>query len=206
MLLPVAAILLSTAAAATPSSCQEVEGAELAVRSVAREGRPVLAWKALPGADQYRVEIESRIPEGQVLVSLDTQVTGTTFRPPQPLTDSRAAVKVRVTAGCPADDGSRLRERGATFSIDTSPLCPSPMRVAVSADRRGIEWSATPAAMRYDVTLLSPEDGAVRQRGQTQRPRFTLPATGEMLVAVVRPYCATGFGARASALVVAPKP
>jgi hypothetical protein len=83
--------------------------------STVADARPVLTWLVIPGAIRYRVEIESRVPEGRILVSLDTQVSGTRFQPPQPLTDHRAAVKVRVTAGCPPDDGGRLRDQPATF-------------------------------------------------------------------------------------------
>lgn len=171
--------------------------------AIVADARPMLSWRAIPGASQYRVEIESRVPEGRVLVSLDTQVSGTSFRPPQPLTDFRSAVKVRVTAGCPADDGSRLRENPSSFRIDTSPLCPGPARIALSEDGRDIEWSAVPAAIRYDVVLLG-MDGPyveVRLEQQTQRTRLPLPGNGETLTAVVRAYCSTGFGPRGLALV-----
>jgi len=113
---------------------------------------------------------------------------------------------VLVTAACPADDGSRLREKPASFHIDTSPLCPAPARIAASEDRQNLEWSVVPTAIRYDVTLLSPDDGVLRLQQQTQRTRLTFPATGEALVAVVRAYCPTGFGPRALALVAPSKP
>jgi hypothetical protein len=197
-------VLLSVAELSGFPACQDAEvvGPAKTFSNV----RPAVAWRAIPGTSQYRVEIESRVPEGRSLVSLDTQVSGTAFRPPQPLTDSRAAVKVRVTAGCPADDGSRLREKPATFHIDTSPPCPAPAQIAASDDQREIEWPAVAKAIRYHVTFLDPDDGVVLGQGQTQRTRFALPATGKRLVAVVRPYCTTGFGSRGSALVATPKP
>ncbi len=165
------------------------------------DARPILSWRAIPGASQYRVEIESRVPEGRVLVSLDTQESGTSFRPPQPLTDFRSAVKVRVTAGCPSDDGSRLREKPSSFQIDTSPLCPGPARIALSEDGRDIQWSAVPAAIRYDVMLLG-SHGSVRLERQTQRTGLPLPANTEPLAAVVRAYCPTGFGSRVLSLLI----
>jgi hypothetical protein len=176
---------------------------EMAVRIAVTEvafARPRLEWSVAPGVEHYRVEIEGRIPEGRVLMSLDTRVSGTTFQTPQSLTDFKVSLKVRVTAGCPADDGSRLRERAASFYVDTSPLCPVPTRIALSGDRRSIEWSATPGALRYEVSLRR-EDGSEVERGPTQRPRFPVPETGETLIAVVRPYCETGFGARGVALL-----
>ncbi len=184
------------------ATCSEAELIEPS--AIVADARPTLSWRAIPGASQYRVEIESRVPEGRVLVSLDTQVSGTSFRPPQPLTDFRSAVKVRVTAGCPIDDGSRLREKPARFQIDTSPLCPGPERIGPSEDGRDIEWSAVPAAIRYDVVLLGP-DGGVLLESQTQRTRLPLPATGETLTAAVRAYCPTGFGPRGLALVASAK-
>jgi hypothetical protein len=165
------------------------------------DARPVITWAPLPGASRYRVEIESRIPEGRVLVALDTQVGETRFQPPQPLTDHRAAVKVRVSAGCAPDDGARLRARAAAFQIDTSPLCATPAAMTVTPDRRALAWPAVPNATRYDVTLLRPGDGSVVRRGDTRQPAFALPSGPEPLVAVVRPYCPTGFGTAGSAFV-----
>ena len=152
-----------------------------------------LRWQALAGPERYRVELESRLPEGRVLASIDTHVGGTSFRPPRPLADSRAVIRVRVTAGCPADDGNRLRTQPATFFIDTSPLCPGPSLIDVGERHRSIAWTPTPKATRYDVTLLRP-DGIQIVKGQTQRPEFAVPASEDPLIAVVRPYCATGFG------------
>jgi hypothetical protein len=187
-------------------SCKEVQIIEPTARSIIAGTKPVIAWQAIPGVSRYGVEFESRVPEGPVLFSLDTQVTGTIFWPPQPLTDFRAAVKVLVTAGCPADNGSRLREKAASFQIDTSPLCSAPARIAASGDGRNVEWSAVAAAIRYDVTLLRPDDDAILSQGETRQTFFALPVAGETLVAVIRPYCATGFGPRTSVLVAAAKP
>ena len=206
MLHLLSAVLLSLAGSSGPSTCQEAEVTEPAGGMTVTEARPVMSWREIPGASRYRVEIESRVPEGRVLVSLDTEVSGITFRPPEPLTDFRAAVKVRVTVGCLAEAGSKLRERAASFYIDTSPLCPVPARIAVSDNQRDVEWSAVSKAIRYDVTLVSPADGTTVRRGQSQSTHSPLPPTNETLVAVVRPYCATGFGPWSSALIATGKP
>ncbi len=181
-------------------ACEQAALTQPVPLSTVAEARPLVAWQALPGAGSYRVEIESRIPEGRVLVSLDTLVGATSFRPPRPLTDFRAAVKVRITRGCALDGGSSLREQPASFQIDTGPLCPAPARLAVSADRRLLEWTAVPGALRYDVSLLDLE-GVPLERAETRAPGFALSSRTEPIVAVVRPYCATGFGPRTSALV-----
>jgi hypothetical protein len=164
-------------------------------------GRVELSWQAVSAnGTRYRVELESRVPEGRTILSTDTEVEEALFRPPVQLTDSRAAVKVRVTTRCPTDDGSRLRETPATFWIDTSPLCPAPVRIALSADRKNLEWPGTPGAVRYDVSLRR-ESGDALAEGQTLRPRFAMPETSDAIVAVVRPYCETGFGPRGLALI-----
>jgi hypothetical protein len=181
--------------------------AELDVRLVGRRSesvymRPMLIWREVPQSTRYRIELESSVPEGPVLFSVDTQVASTSFQPPKNLTDCRAAVKVRVTSGCAPDDGSLLRGRPAILHIDTSSLCPAPARIARSADGREIQWPAVPAAIQYEVTLLrSDDDATIVSRGQTNQPRFALPPTPGTLVAVVRPYCPTGFGPYGSALV-----
>ena len=181
-------------------ACEEIPLTSPARSSTVAESRPTLSWPPLTGADRYRVQLESRVPEGRVLLSLDTLVSGTTFRPPRALTDFRAAVKVRVTHGCSADDITALREKPAWFQIDTSPLCPAPARIAVTGDRRTLEWAPVPGALKYDVSLRSTE-GDAKGQGETKIPHYTLPADRAALVAVVRPYCATGFGPRVSLLV-----
>jgi hypothetical protein len=184
------------------SPCRAATIVEPSYHEVTSDRRPAITWSAVPNVTRYRVELESRNPEGRVFASIDTQVSSPLFRPAQPLTDARAAVKVRITAGCPADDGSQLRAQPASFFIDTAPLCPGPARIDVSENARGIQWAPTPNATRYDVTLLRP-DGAPVTKGQTSRPEFALPAGVEPVVAVVRPYCATGFGPYTSALISA---
>jgi hypothetical protein len=170
------------------------------------DARPVVTWREVWDSKRYRIEMESRVPEGPVLLSLDTQVSQATFQPAVRLTEARAAVKIRITAGCSVDDGSRLRYQAATYHIDTSPLCPAPARIAPTTDGKAIEWPVVAGAVRYDVTLLTSHDGAIVVRGRTQQPRFALPAEPETVAVVVRPYCPTGFGPYGSALVTKSKP
>ena len=194
---------LACAAFATgqnPPPCEEALIQAPPARSTVAEAQPAVRWEPLAGVTTYRVEVESRIPEGRVLVALDTMVTGTSSRPPRPLTDFRAAVKLRVSAGCPADDGSALREKGAWFLVDTSSLCPFPDPLTLSPDRRWLELTPVTGALRYDVSLRE-TDGEPRAEGQTKESRYALPAEGRPFVAIVRPYCPTGFGRRASMLV-----
>jgi len=201
-------VLLLALPAARPAlgACQEALVKEPAVGATVSDARPVLRWDSLAGDGPYRVEIESRVPEGGVLLSVDTLVAGTSFRPPRPLTDQRAAVKVRVSQGCPADDGSTLREKPALFQIDTGPGCPVPTSITMSADGRFLEWTPVPGALRYEVSFRDPKDGSPRLAGESKGTRYPLPAASSTAIAFVRPYCATGFGPRGSALIAPPKP
>jgi hypothetical protein len=192
--------LVWAAVAGDPLPCREARIESPASRSTVTESQPTVRWEPLPGAMNYRVEIESRVPEGRVLVAIDTMVEGTSFRPPRPLTDFRGAVKLRISAGCPVDDGSALREKGAWFLIDTSPLCSLAGPLALSPDGLWLEWKPVAAAVRYDVSLRE-TNGDPRSEGQTKEPRYALPAESRPFVAIVRPYCPTGFGRWASVLV-----
>ena len=199
------AVVLSRMGSQADVRCQPVEITTPPAGSSVAETRPVVMWSAVPGVRSYRMQIESRVANGPALVSLDTHVEGTRFEPPQRLTDFRAIVKVLVTSGCPPDDGGQLRSQPASFFIDTTPLCAGPARIDRSENAHSIQWAPTPHATRYDVTLLRP-DGTLVARGQTHGPAFALPAGpagNDALVAVVRPFCNTGFGAYAAALISA---
>jgi hypothetical protein len=188
------------------AECQEALIVSPARLTKVSEYLPEVTWRAIPGVSEYRVELESRVPDGAVLVSIDTHVGGTVFRPAQRLTEDRAVVKVRVTSRCRPDDGSFLRSAPASFFIDTAPSCSGPTEITLSANRGWIEWGLVSGATRFDVTLMAASDGQVIRREQTKSNRVPAPADSGPFIAVVRPYCATGYGPRASAFVATKKP
>jgi hypothetical protein len=188
-------------AAATVQECREMRLKSPVDVEVA-EAQPRLTWRDEGGV--YRLQVEARQPEGRLLTAFDTTVRGSSFRAPSQLTSDRATVKVRLSRGCAPDDGSRLRETVASFVIDTAPLCPGPVRVSLAQHDRSIEWGAAGGAVRYDVSLRRP-DGTEIQRGEVRRPEYPIPANiTEPFIAVVRPYCATGYGNRVAAFIEPP--
>jgi hypothetical protein len=79
----------------------------------------VLTWQPTPAATAYRTRIQSRIPNGRVLVSQDSVV-----REPrlaiQQLSDYRAKVTTRLTAIC----GNETSAESVSWSIiETSETC-----------------------------------------------------------------------------------
>lgn len=181
--------------------CRQSQLLSPAAESVVADARPTLRWSPIQSVNRYRVELVSRAPNGRALTSIDTQVTGLTFRPAQPLTPYRAEVKVRVSSGCEPDDGQFVHERPAAFHIDTSPLCPAPERIVLSRDGRNVEWPAVEGAASYEVTLLRADDASEVSRATTPHNSFPNEGSSGMRVAVVRPHCSTGYGPYGSALI-----
>ncbi|MGH8667648.1 MAG: hypothetical protein ACREUH_00330, partial [Burkholderiales bacterium] len=92
--------------------------------------KPELTWRMLPESKRYRVQLESRLPEGQVIARMDTVVEGTQLLPPMALAGTRAAVKVVVTADC-GKEAPPVTGRGPTFFIDTASACAAPRELVL---------------------------------------------------------------------------
>jgi hypothetical protein len=186
------------------SGCRELAVQQTEV-GVAGEWRPTFVWPWKATSARFLVELEGRVAEGRLLASFSTYVSRPTFQPPTPLTSHRASVKIRVTTGCQPGELGRLQERAAAFFLDTSARCPVPTRIATGAGGRSIVWDTVPGPTNYEVSVRR-LDGTEVQRGEVRRAEFALATevTGP-LVAVVRPYCQTGFGNRASAFIEPPE-
>jgi hypothetical protein len=156
--------------------------------------RPTLQWAPVPGATGYRVQLVSRVPEGGVIVSLDTLATAPSFAPPQPLTDLGAIVRVTVAARCGAETSP---ETALRFFIDTRLGCPAVADPAVERDGSGVRlrWQPVEGVERYEVLAYAAGDGRLLGRGETREPSFALPGAGDApAVAAVRPRCRDGYG------------
>jgi hypothetical protein len=156
--------------------------------------RPTLRWTPVPGATGYRVRLTSRVPEGGVIISLDTLTTAPSFDPPQPLTDLGAIVRLTVTARCGAQTSP---ETSLRFFIDTRLGCPAVADPIVKPDTAGprLHWQPVEGAERYEVLAYTAGDGRLLGRGETREPLFTLPRAGDgPAVAAVRPRCRDGYG------------
>jgi hypothetical protein len=151
--------------------------------------RPTFRWQPIAGVDQYRVRIESRVPEGGVIETIDTLVMQAEFTPPRVLTDYRAVVKVIVTPLCqvaPAlDEGERI-------VIDTAQRCVL-QAVSFDAARWMWTWPGVPGAASYEVYEY--EMPAARPAAkQETRATETSRSSHRAAVAAVRPRCASGYG------------
>lgn len=156
------------------------------------EPRPVVEWRAIPGITRYRVQLESRVPEGRVLTSTDSITAGTRFVPPADLTDSRAAVKIRVTAACEGEP-SRVAEQTAWFFIDRSPACPAVEKLSFPGPGK-VEWTRAAAATRYEIVFYEVPQGKVVAGGETVAASYAIPGGSEPLLVAVKPRCGAALG------------
>lgn len=184
-----AACLLGQARA----ECTSVEILNPVRGSTIHSARPDIQWRGLPGVKVYRVQIESRVPEGQVIERLDTRVSDERFVPPRALAHRRAAVKLLVTADCP--ESTQIAIRTAWFFIDMAPECLAVERLSLSgANPPKAEWGRASRATRYEVEAYSIADGRLIARKETTLTSTDLPSVTAALVVAVRPRCESVVG------------
>ncbi len=129
------------------AECAPVEILDPVRNSTIHSARPDIRWGRLSGVKAYRVQIESRVPEGQVLERIDARVGDTRFVPPRPLTDRRAAVKLLVTADCP--ESTSIAAHPAWFFIDIAPKCSAVRGLSFSGESAPkAEWLRANGATR----------------------------------------------------------
>ncbi len=189
----------------TSGSCTEAALLSPPPNTTTGANRPAIEWTPVAGAGLYRVQIQSRVPEGKVLATLDTKTTAPRFTPPQTLTDHRAVVKVRVTVDCQDDAPPALAlNNAARFHIDTSPLCVMPDEVETTETdgRLAIKWKSLPDISFYVVSLFSALDGKLLTRLETPANQALVSdAPSGLVVVSLRPFCKTGYGAGVYKLV-----
>lgn len=169
--------------------------------------QPVLRWAGGP-AQTYRVQVAALMPEARVVMALDTEVTGNSFRLPAPLPVERAGVKVLVSRGCPQQDAQDLQAQGAWFFVDTRDRCEMD-GTTLAQTPQGVTWAKVPAASGYAVRAFEPAaapDAALVPVSQKEitGTSWALPAgmrAGHVLT--VRALCG-GMPGRPVALVLRP--
>ncbi len=175
------------------AECAPVEILDPVRNSTIHSARPDIRWGRLSGVKAYRVQIESRVPEGQVLERIDARVGDTRFVPPRPLTDRRAAVKLLVTADCP--ESTSIAAHPAWFFIDIAPKCSAVRGLSFSGESAPkAEWLRANGATRYEVEAYSMADGRLITRNETTLPSSDLPRVAAALVIAVRPRCESVVG------------
>jgi hypothetical protein len=167
--------------------------------------QPVLRWNGGP-AQTYRVQLAALLPEARVVMALDTEVTGNSFRLPAPLRVERAGVKVLVSRGCPQQDAQDLQAQGAWFFVDTRERCKVDSASMLQTPQ-GVAWQVVPAASAYTVHLFDAPvtvDGPLVSLGEKEVTAnvWVMPG-GERAphVVTVRALCA-GVPGRPAALVL----
>lgn len=171
------------------------------VKKSIADTRPRIEWSPIAGAMFYRIWVESRVPEGRVLFTQDIQTTASFWQPPQPLTDHKANVRLRVQANCGSvlTDPENLKRLETRFRIDASMTCIMPNEPFIKVTQQGIElsWGALPDARTYEVAAFPAQSAGNRViKAETARTvvRLERPATGIWTIGV-RPRCANGYGA-----------
>jgi len=184
------------------AECTPVEILDPVRNSTLHGARPDIRWGGLSGVKVYRMQIESRVPEGQVIERIDTRVGDTRFIPPRPLTDRRAAVKLLVTADC--RESTSVATQPAWFFIDMAAKCSPVQGLSLSGESvPKAEWKRTDGATRYEVEAYSMTDGRLVVRKETTLPASDLPRVTVELVVAVRPRCESVVGEAAYGLLPA---
>jgi hypothetical protein len=180
-------MLLCVFPAAASSPCEAPQKA-LPDAGVVTEGRPRLTWPFVEGATGYRLRVQSRVPEGQVIAATDTVVKLPNYFPPQPLAGQRAKVTVRVSAICGKETSA---ETVSWFLIDTTAKCR--LGEVKGSGAAGLSWEAVEGARDYEVRAHRLSDGLLLASLETRTPSARMDLR-EAAVVSVRPTCAGGSG------------
>jgi hypothetical protein len=158
--------------------------------NVPTDKHPRLTWQAVEGASSYRVRVQSRIPDGLVIATHDTAVSKPEFLAPQPLTQHRAKVTVRLNAICGAETSA---DAVSVFMIDTSAVCKlGEVDAAFEGGTATLKWRPVAGARSYEVRAHA-LDGRFLVSQET-RDAASRVALKETAVVSVRPACAAGLG------------
>jgi hypothetical protein len=174
-----------TAPAADASApCQPLPLLEPRASTIA-ESRPTFKWQPLPGVQRYRVRLESRIPEGELVASIDSVIEGSSFVPPRPLATHRAQVTVAVTASC-----EQVHQAGesARFLIDTGLACRMDRLKQVPGG--AWTWEPAPDAIEYELFRYAMPSGKLLSRALVSSPVRMWAESGML---AVRARCTSGF-------------
>jgi hypothetical protein len=122
------------------------------------EASPRFEWMPVSDVHHYLVWLESRVPEGRVLVSEEFQTRATYLIPPRPLTTSKATVRLRVTAVCKDNTQAALSSR---FRIDEDRTCKLNAAPVAEQDNGQwkVRWETLSSAQRYEIRVHAADDG-----------------------------------------------
>jgi len=132
------------------------------------EASPRFDWTPVRDVQHYLVWLESRVPEGRILLTEEFQTSSTFLTPPRPLTTDKAVVRIRVTAVCKDATQAALSAR---FRIDADRACSLKTAPVAESDNGqwSVRWETFSAAPHYEIRVHQPADG---------KPVFTRDSTG----------------------------
>lgn len=174
------------------AECPPVNIVSPAQGTTLHDARPLLRWRDVPGVEIYRVQMEARVPEGEVLEHVDVQVRGAEFRPPRPLAARRAAVKLLVTTGCA--EAPPMQREAAWFYVDMAKTCPPPESLSFDGSTARAAWTAVTGATEYEIEAFRLPEGQSLYRGKVKSPSAVLPRTAGSTLLAVRSYCGSFSG------------
>jgi len=130
------------------------------------EASPRFEWTPVSDAQHYLVWLESRVPEGRVLLAEEFQTSATYLASPRPLATGKAVVRIRVTAVCKDATQAVLSAR---FRIDEDRACRLKDAPVVEPDNGQVRWETLQIAQHYEIRVHAAADG---------KPVFTHDSTG----------------------------
>lgn len=163
--------------------------------AMASNPRPVIEWSKSTGADSYRIDLLSRVPEGRILENISVDIAATRFQPPRAIATEKAVVMLEVRANC---QGTWSQRSSQVYLLDLAGQCPPPEQVSASRQdqRIVVRWKAPPATSQFDVAQYAPPDMRLIKLVQSAAAEVWLPDAGHSIIAI-RNRCAIGLSAPA---------
>lgn len=165
------------------------------------DAKPRFEWTSVANAKRYSFWLESRLPEGRVLSTHDIQTSGTSWIPPAALTETRALLKVKLTAMCDEgdnNDATPIAPPFVRFRIDTSGRCviPTAPLVQFVGQQVDVSWLAVAGADYYELSTFFGDGAKFDRKNDTRNPRYLLASLSPGVWTIaVRPHCPSGYGA-----------
>lgn len=164
------------------------------------DAKPRFEWTSVANAKRYRFWLESRLPEGRVLSTHDIQTSATSWIPPAALTETRALLKVKLTAMCNEGDNNGVTPIAppfVRFRIDTSVGCviPSAPMVSLVGQQADVSWPAVVGADYYELSIFFGDEAKLNRKNETRNTKFQLESLSPGVWTIaVRPHCPSGYG------------
>ncbi|QKO21087.1 hypothetical protein [Rhodoferax sp. BAB1] len=145
--------LMSVWSAWAQPACERYELLKPKRGSQIADRQPELQWGGEANSS-YRVQVAVVLPEGRVLESIDTVVTGTRWRLGAPVSVLTSAVKVIVSRNCSSYSVQDLHAQGPHFVIQATDQCTlRPQSIRQGAD--ALHWIAPANSDKFVVQIFS---------------------------------------------------